>query len=204
VKTAMRQLTGIWDYNSFLTPLFSTVLYLTGCTYWPAKVTTGEVPRGTRTVFYTESVAGQVSTCGIAFKGVDFAWNFFEGAYGFRYSENKELVPFFKLRSLPSSQDESRKTKEINRAWIRSAKNTTVDGDWIRVEEPDSFMIIGKNTGQGAGLYFDLIGGESISVGFSHERGSSYRIYELGKFPASQEAAASSCMARMRSQSLDQ
>lgn len=200
----MRQLTGIRDYNSFLTALFATVLYLTGCTYGPAKVTTGEVPRGTRTAFYAESVAGQVSTCGIAFKGVDLAWNLFEGAYGFRYSEHKQLVPFFKLRSLQSSRSESGTTRKINRAWIRSAKNTTVDGDWVRVEEPDSFMIIGTNTGQGVGLYFDLIGGESISVGFSHERGASYRIYELGKFPASQEAAASSCMARMRSQSLGQ
>jgi len=78
-------------------------------------------------------------------------------------------------------------------------------GDWLRVEETDGFMLVGKNAGQGAGLYFDLIGGEEdVSVGFSHEGESSYRIYELGKFPASQEAEACSCMARMRSQSLGQ
>ena len=210
----MREGTEIGDRDRFLSALFAAMLYLSGCASEPAEDSqnlvarapnaASDISRRNRTGFYAESSAGQLSTCGIAFTGIDSDWNFFEGAYGFRLSEDQKLVPFFRLRSFPSSPNDSGVSGSINNAWIRSAENTTVDGDWLRMEETDGFMLIGKSTDQGAGLYFDLIGGEAVSVGFSHESESSYRVYELRKFPASQEAEACSCMARMRSQSLGQ
>ena len=147
--------------------------------------------------FYTQSEGGELITCGVEFSGIDSNLYYFTGSYGFIYFEDRGPVPILKVKSIKLDLDGTRERKKIKKAWLKSTSASTLSGTWVAGNQGESFLLVGGDVLEGSDLYYDIIDGEDVKIGYLHEGNSIDRVYRLKRFTDNGDKASIACISEM-------